>query len=410
MKVTHLCSTQYGGAGIAAHRLFEALRLQHNEIYFASKDASEAKNHIKLNTPPTRLEQQNWLMRRIAYRHSQIRWKRIQDIGTAQSYYSSCNTDFRPAHFNQIAESDILHLHWVGHLLDWQHCLPWMAAQAKIVWTLHDLNPLQGIWHYLPETEINNPHILQWDAKTRTIKAEVFNQIPADRITFVAPSNWMATQIKSNPATQKFRVETIANTLDTQCFHPIAKDVARKALNIPTTAKVIGFICDDMKDPRKGMRYLLDALESTANEGYTLLTAGKQPSHENLPASIDWRHLGALQSDHLLRLFYSAMDVFVIPSTQDNLPNTVLEAMACGTPCIGFNVGGIPDMIRENKTGHLVRVKDSLALAQTLQTTLANTEHLDSMSKQARAVAESEYSYTTQANKHMSLYRERLSN
>ena len=203
-------------------------------------------------------------------------------------------------------------------------------------------------------------------------------------------------------------MHTLANTLDTDCFQALDKEMARKALNIPTKAKVIGFICDDMKDPRKGMHYLLSALESTASEGYTLLTAGKQPSQGNLPDSIDWKHLGALQSDALLRLFYSAMDLFVIPSTQDNLPNTILEAMACGTPSVGFNVGGIPDMIHENKTGHLVAPKDTEALARTLKNAFNDPQKLQSMSQLARASAESEYNYTTQGNKHMALYRDLL--
>lgn len=409
MKVTHICSTQHSGAGIAALRLFEALRRQHDEVYFASKDAAAEKHHIQIQYYPTHWTEKNRLLRQLTQKYSQLKRSRIQDISSIQSFYSSCQTGYRPAHFQEFADSDILHFHWMAQLLDWQHCLPWMAARAKLVWTLHDLNPLQGIWHYEPGKEISNPQILKWDARTRSIKAAVFNQIPADRLSFVAPSKWMAAKIQSTPVTQKFAVHTIANTIDTQDFHPIDKKLARKALSIPATAKVIGFICDDMTDPRKGMRYLLSALKSTASEGYTLLTAGKQPSHEHLPPPIDWRHLGALQSDALLRLFYSAMDLFVIPSTQDNLPNTILEAMACGTPCVGFNVGGIPDMIHENKTGHLVAPKDAEALALTLKNALDQPQHLQAMSQQARAYAESEYNTTSQANKHMALYRKLLS-
>jgi glycosyltransferase involved in cell wall biosynthesis len=117
-------------------------------------------------------------------------------------------------------------------------------------------------------------------------------------------------------------------------------------------------------------------------------------------------HAGYVESDLLLSVLYSVADAFVIPSRQDNLPNTVLESMACGTPVVGFEVGGIPDMVRPGQTGWLAEAENVRALRQSIEQALADDEKRERMGKQCRAVVEEEYTLETQAAAYKSIYEE----
>ncbi|MCS4156041.1 glycosyltransferase involved in cell wall biosynthesis [Salinibacter ruber] len=110
----------------------------------------------------------------------------------------------------------------------------------------------------------------------------------------------------------------------------------------------------------------------------------------------------------MLSLIYSTADVFVIPSRQDNLPNTVLESMACGTPVVGFDVGGIPDMVRPGETGWLAEAEDSRALGEAIDAALADDVKRERMEKRCREVIEAEYALEVQANNYRKLYNEMI--
>jgi len=119
--------------------------------------------------------------------------------------------------------------------------------------------------------------------------------------------------------------------------------------------------------------------------------------------------LGTLSDDLSLALVYSAADVFVLPSTQDNLPNTVLEAIACGTPCVAFNIGGMPDMIEHQKNGYLAQPYKIEDLAQGIAWVLENKERHRKLGDRAREKAEQEFTLEIQARRYLSLFTEILS-
>ena len=178
---------------------------------------------------------------------------------------------------------------------------------------------------------------------------------------------------------------------------------ARAALQVPQDVQVVLFVADGVDNQRKGLALLVEALAGlTMSDDLFLLILGRGQS--TLELSFPHVHLGHVENDRLLPLIYSAADLFIIPSMQDNLPNTVLESLACSTPVVGFDVGGIPDMVRPGETGSLVPAGDVIALRDAISRLLHDHEMRASMSAACRRVAVEEYRLEIQARRYADLY------
>ena len=299
---------------------------------------------------------------------------------------------------------DVWNLHWVSWFLNWETMLPWMAERAPIVWTLHDLNPLMGIWHYEPFAEECTPLRTRMEQEAVDIKRRALACIPADRLTFVGPSQWMAERCRQSPITRDFPVKHIPYGLDTTVFSPRDPAVLRLMFDIPPDAFVIGFIADNLSDPRKGIRPLQEALKLLAGEypKAHLMTVGNGAIDSG---GLAHTHLGPLQNDLLLSYFYSTCDVFVCPSLQDNLPNTVLESLSCDTLVVAFKAGGLPDMIQTEADGYLVeKVGDVNGLHSALQESVKAKGDRREDGQSARMNAVSKYSLSVQSRRYLELY------
>ena len=177
----------------------------------------------------------------------------------------------------------------------------------------------------------------------------------------------------------------------------------RETFGIPEDGKVILFVADSVGNRRKGIQYLLDALGAFRDSSkVTLLSVGS--GEIEVPGSFRYIRIGRIEDDRLLSIIYSSVDVFVIPSVQDNLPNTVLESISCGTPIVGFDVGGIPDVVRNGETGILVRQGDVFGMKSAIEGILSNDKLRESMSRNCRALALREYSEDVQAKRYISVY------
>lgn len=299
---------------------------------------------------------------------------------------------------------DIYNFHWVADFLDWPSALPSIAQRAPIVWTLHDMHPLQGVWHYAPEQHELNSVRQKWDQYTRDKKLSALQQIPENSLVFACPSNWMAEECKKSEITGRFQTVCIPNGIDTESFKPLPKKTAKAALNIPDTTRVIGFIADNLDDPRKGMAELVESITSLNTQlDFQLLSAGRSKLDTQ---NISHLNLGLLSSDHLLRVFYSACDVFVCPSKQDNLPNTILESMACATPVIANNVGGIPDLIIDKKNGLLTHMGDTRSLQKAIESLINGKLDAQQLGQKARQHVVDNFTEKDAASNYLSLYRE----
>ncbi len=417
MSVLHLATSDlFGGAARSAFRLHQGLRAEGFDSSMlvarrASTDASVSEFVTSRN-----------FVRR-AMRRLQ-RWRIEREIA---AYDSTRPQGFEPFHpersrfahefANLKIHADILNLHWVSEFVDYA-ALAGIAGETPVVWTLHDMNTVTGGCHYdhgcgrymarcgacpqlgsAAETDASRSVWLR--------KQRVFSQIAQSRLHFVTPSRWLKSVIQASPLTSRFSVSVIPYGLDTEVFRPMDKEYARKALGLPLDARVILFVAHSSDIHRKGFDLLARALaELQGVDNVTLLTVGEGDAASGL--NFPEKRLGRVEDDSQLALAYAAADVFVIPSREDNLPNTVLESISCGTPVVGFAAGGIPEMVRDGLTGRLAAAGDVRALRDGIADILLHPDHRRQMSAECRSVAESEYSLSLQARRYQELYASML--
>jgi len=325
--------------------------------------------------------------------------------------FTDDRSEFGPDVALQLPACDLVNLHWIGEFLDYPSFFP--AVDKPMVWTLHDMNPFTGGCHYdsgcqrfrdacgaCPQLGSSRPHDLSFDIHRR--KAEAYASVPSGRMHVVAPSRWLQKQAQASALFADVPVSVIPNGLDTHVFEPRDAEGLRAALGIPGSASVLLFVSDRVGNTRKGFVLLQEAIRGIdpARSVY-LVSIGRGQSDDGLDNHI---HLGDVSNDRLMSLVYSMADLFVIPSLEDNLPNTVLESLACGTPVVGFDIGGIPDMVRPGETGQLVKARDVAGMREAILQLLQDRPALASMGKQCRAVALAEYDLLLQAERYAKLY------
>ena len=235
-------------------------------------------------------------------------------------------------------------------------------------------------------------------------KRESFEKLEPEQLCIVAPSRWLATRAAHSALLGRFPVTHISNGVDTQLFTPQDRQSARQALNIPQDAQVVLFVAQSLHKRHKGFNLLAEALYGLCDvPGLLLVTVGRgEPVVADHVAHL---HLDRLNDDALLARVYSAADVFAIPSLQDNLPNTVLEAMSCGVPVVGFDVGGIPELVRPGVTGLLAPAGDADALGNAIGQLLHDSAQRAVMGLNCRRIAAEEYALEVQARRYGALYR-----
>ncbi len=324
-----------------------------------------------------------------------------------------------------LKQADIIHLHWLNHAFMRPKDLVKLARLKKpIVWTFHDSNAFTGGCHVRYNCdhfhqECGNCPVLKtsntndwshkiWMAKEKAYKKLSFN--------IIAPSNWMAKSVYQSKLLNSHIVNVIPNTLDTSIFKPQNKTEARKNLGLPTRKFIImsGFM-PSRKDLHKGTTYLVEAIAILTEqhriqpEQMELVVFGNRDSKSIPEFSITTTFLGTIADDHKLALCYSAADAFIAPSLEDNLPNTVMESLACGTPVVAFTTGGIPDMVKHKENGYLAKYRSSADLAEGINWIYQNP-HREELSLNAVQTVEKYFSETTIAQQHIKLYQSLLNN
>jgi glycosyltransferase involved in cell wall biosynthesis len=310
---------------------------------------------------------------------------------------------------------DVINLHWInnGYLK-----IETIAKFKKpIVWTLHDMWAFTGGCHYngdcmnytnscgtCPQLHSNKEKDLSrwiWQRK-----AKAWQNL---NLTIVTPSHWLAKCAASSSLFKDTRIEVIPNGLDTIQYRPIQKSVARSILGLPEDKQLILFgAMSAASDPRKGFSLLQSALQKLSQSGWgaqveLVIFGASQP--QNLPElGLKSHYLGRLNDDISLSLVYAAADVFLAPSIQDNLPNTVMESLACGTPCVAFDIGGMPDMIEHQQNGYLAKPFDTEDLAKGIVWVLEDEKRLGKLGSNGRAKVEQKFTLEIQANNYLSLY------
>lgn len=257
---------------------------------------------------------------------------------------------------------------------------------------MHDMWPCTAICHYAgqcqkfhshchscPQLLYPSAHDLSF--KTFDAKLKLYQK---HHITFVTCSRWLAGQAAQSRLLQGQRILSIPNTYNASVLHPSDMIAARRHHHLPETGKLLLFACQKVTNPLKGLDFLLRALPLVKVDGLQLVMVGQLADSTAAAIPYPIHRIGYIDGEKEMALLYNAVDAFVTPSLEDNLPNTIMEAMAVGTPCIGFNTGGIPEMIDHELNGYVARYRDAEDLAQGISYVLDDTNN----SRLAKAATE----------------------
>lgn len=411
MKILHISTSDRGGAANAGIRLHRGLRSKGIESKFLvlkkfkNTDHSYTfRNQFLLNKPKNFW---NRLLKESKFKYEQFKL-RGQPKGYEMFSFADSWFDIRQSKLFQ--EADIINLHWVAGFINYP---TFFKNHSKpVIWTLHDMNPFTGGCHYsyacqafektcgecpqLLGTQI--PTLAQSSLKTKEKALSTTN------LTIVSPSKWLSNLASKSHLFKSFPNFCVPNSIDFQVFKKTSQEKARQILGLPQGQKILFFTAQDTDNPRKGFQLLYKALPMLKDENLIVFMAGKKVGFSTTFAKII--EAGTINDPQKMALAYSASDIFVIPSLEDNLPNTVLESLACGTPVVGFNIGGIPDMIIPQKNGILVHEVSSENLAKALHHILNHLDHFDR--NQITMDCYAKYALDVQAQAYINIYEKVL--
>jgi glycosyltransferase involved in cell wall biosynthesis len=369
MNVLHISTYSHGGAAMACIRLHEGLLNKgvNSKVLFLYKSTNKfipQSYSFKIAPPPqptllSRILNKLRKLKKIQSDHFAIKKEIKKMIPEKIEWFSFADSGYDITTDYNYQEADIIHLHWVSDFLDYNFFL---KNKKPIIWTLHDMNPFTGGCHYsgncynfqdscecCPQLESSSCPTYSHSIFDK--KFELLSN--AADIHIVALSKWMLNISLSSKLFKKFPHYLIPNGLSKEIYKPRDKKYSRELLGLPLDKKIILFVSFySLNIKRKGYQYLIDALNSSNfTENVILCTVGGNSdlTIDNIPVI----QLGNVNDERLMSAIYSACDLFIIPSIEDNLPNTILESLMCGTPVLGFPAGGIKEIIKNGENGIL---------------------------------------------------------
>jgi glycosyltransferase involved in cell wall biosynthesis len=323
--------------------------------------------------------------------------------------------DHIPSELAEI-DPDIIHLHWLcAGFLSVETIGKLYRLNKPLIWTLHDSWAFTGGCHVPFDCtryqkscgacpilgSSREKDLSRW---TWTRKEKAWKKL---NLTIVTPSRWLADCALSSSLLKHTRIEVIPNGLDADIFQPRDKMQSRRLLKLPENRKIILFGAVGVTtDLNKGFHLLKGALNELSEE-YSDLQAvvfGTDMSPLISDLQIPVRALGSIGNDQELAIVYSAADIFVAPSLQENLPNTIMEAMACGTPCVAFRQGGVPELIAHKVSGYLANPYDTNDLARGITWILEDRSRHEKLASQARLKVVADFQLCHAAQKYNDLY------
>lgn len=414
MNIVHVNTFLHGGAATAARRLHDSLRQRGVSSTFCSlAGRSPDESYVALEGSESSVVRR-WA-RKVARGLKRARLEyHLQGRPPGFDYFSApALFGVRTPGWAIFRAPCLFNLHWIADFIDYPSFFSSIPDSSPIVWTLHDMNAFTGGCHYscdcllyrsqckeCPQLGIRGAH--DFSAKGFLLKQTLLRN---KNLHIVADSHWLEKEARSSVILSQARsFQTIHYGLDTETFVPRDKSICKQALGIDPEAIVISFGAADLGNKRKGFRELIGALERVVvNRSLLLLAFGHRGSWQP-PPSLPARFMGYVESPTLLATVYSAADIFVIPSLHEAFGQTALEAMACGTPVVGFDAGGIPDIVHHEQTGLLATAADEGDLAAKIQQMLDSPHERLEMGRRARQLAETSFSLAIQAEKYLSLY------
>lgn len=396
-----------GGAAKAAYRLHKAL--------LAARVDSQMLVQNKISDDSTVIGSKTKVQKLIN------KARLVLDQFPIRFYRHRTRTLFTPAwlpfsnvvdHINRI-DPDIVHLHWIGFGMIRIEELA--RIKAPIVWSLHDDWAFTGGCHVKWECEkykdhcgacprlgSNNENDLSRDIFSR--KEKTFSQMPT--MTIVALSRWLQACAQESTLLKDKTVKNLPNPIDTEIFSPSNKEKAREHWQLPKHKKLVLFGAMVPKgDINKGFNKLKEALDRLTGEDIELVLFGSNESQTTTKFRFKTHNIGHVNDEISLAALYSACDVMVVPSLQENLSNVIMESLACATPVIAFDVGGNSDLIEHQQNGYLAKAIDTDDFSNGIAWVL-NSPRYEELSKNAEKKIVDRFSNTVVAQRYISMYKE----
>ncbi len=409
-------SGETGGAAIAARRLMGALN--NNGARAMMLVARKERDDISVaGLPSRRLHQWHFLSERLGvFLRQGLSKDHLFDIDPATH-----GTDITT--MPEFKEADIIHLHWINQgFLSMKSLAKVLRSGKPVVWTMHDMWTFTGICHYTRGCErykegcgdcplLRHRGGNDLSHKVWRRKEALWRQHPS--LTFVGCSEWLTDMARHSALLRDHQVTSIVNAIDTKLYAPRDKKEVRQRLGLPDDRCLLLFCAYNVTLPIKGLEYLRQAIamltekDPTLRDRLGLIMAGKGSEEMAGQMPVKTYAMGFVTDEHQRALIYNAADIFVIPSLQDNLPNTIVEAKASGMPVVATRVGGIPQMVNDHDDGLLVNAQDAGALAEALGRMLADAD-LQAMATRSRQNALAQYSESAVARRYMDLYENLL--
>lgn len=404
MKVLHINQSDLtGGAAIAGYRLHQSLLDRRVDSRLLVGKART--NSDRVATVPRKQRWEDGLFRfthRLGLNH-------LNFIGSF---------DLPQHDFYQ--QADILNFHNLHTGYFNYLAIPSLTTNKPAIFTLHDMWSFTGHCAYSYDCDrwkqgcgkCPYPDTYPGVARDRTswewkLKDWVYNR---SNLVVVTLSQWLTERVRQSMLA-RFSIYHIPNGIDTQAYQPLDSELCRQLLGIPQDKKVLMFGADSLQDRRKGGDLLSAALQNlpaALKKETVLLTFGNGGEQIESTVGISTLNLGYVSSDRLKSIAYSAADLFVFPTRADNLPLVLQESMACGTPMVSFDVGGVSDLVRQGITGYLATAEDAVDFADGVAQLLSEPELRQQMSRNCRAIALKEYPLELQAQRYIELYQKAL--
>lgn len=409
-------SERTGGAAVAAGRLMDALNNNGVKAKMLVRD-KETDRLTVASLPRSPWLRRHFLWERLTiFIHTHFSRKHLFTIDLA-------NAGSDITRLPEFQEADVIHLHWINQgMLSLSGIGKILRSGKPVVWTMHDIWPATGICHLTLScrnfmTRCRHCQYLPGRGAERDLSTKIWARkqklLNEHNISFVACSRWLESEAKNSGLLKGQWITNIPNPIDTRMFCPGNKEQARQAEQLPADKQLILFVCQRATNRYKGMQYLIEACQQLAHDhpdmcqttGVVILGGHADEVASQLP--FEAYPLGYVTDEQRIVRIYQSADLFVLPSLSENLPNTIMEAMACGVPCLAFRVGGIPEEIDHLKNGYIAKYQDSADLANGMHWILSEADH-DQLSQQCVNKVVRCYSQSGVAVRYIEVYQHAL--
>ena len=407
-------SERTGGAAVAANRLMKALINHGVKAKMLVRDKESDSLTVTELSRSWRLRWNFLWERFVIFVRCGFSRKHLFEIDLA-------NTGTDITRLREFQEADIIHLHWINQgMLSLSGIRKILRSGKPVVWTMHDIWPATAICHVTLgcrnfTTRCRSCRLLgnsQGDDISTTIWQRKLRMLEGENIYYVACSHWLENEAKASALLKGHKVTSIPNPIDTHIYNRYNKEEARQRLGLPQDRRLILFASQRVTTPNKGMDYLIEACRllgdrTKCQTPYEVVILGGHAEELVELLQLKAHPLGYVNDERRIVDVYNAVDVFVLPSLSENLPNTIMEAMACGVPCVGFKVGGIPEEIDHKRNGYVADYRNAEDLARGIRWILEESDY-EALSRNAIQKVAHNYSQQNVALRYAEVYQQAM--